>query len=274
MFSRFKTFILIIFTFLLSVSAVSAQATVEKKPSPTPTPRPVNSSGNLTAEQVAESAIVIYGGFLGRTNLNQIRKTTVERGRLTILGDEGKTEKAIYERWVMRAETLDKERIRLNQEFPGARFALVYNNDKIFGLFLNNESMFTPREDASKAFENQIWHGLEALLRYKENGAALDLAGKEKIMGVELYKLDVTDKQNRKTRFYVSVKSYRVMMLEYTDAGVKHIRKFYDYNYAQGTLVPFRSVLWANDKQIEETEVQTISFGLKLEESMFQAAVN
>jgi hypothetical protein len=59
------------------------------------------------------------------------------------------------------------------------------------------------------------------------------------------------------------------MMLEYTEDNTKYRRKFYDYNYAQGTLVPFRSVLWANDKQIEETNIQTISFGQKVEEVIF-----
>ena len=52
-------------------------------------------------------------------------------------------------------------------------------------------------------------------------------------------------------------------MLEYEDAGIKYRRKFYDYNYAQGTLVPYRTVLWANDKQIEETEIGTITFRSK-----------
>jgi hypothetical protein len=88
-------------------------------------------------------------------------------------------------------------------------------------------------------------------------------------MNVEFYVLDVADKQNRKTRFYISTKTLRVMMLEYTEGDVKYRRKFYDYNYAQGTLVPFRSVLWANDKQVEETNVQTISFGQKVEEVIF-----
>jgi len=80
----------------------------------------------------------------------------------------------------------------------------------------------------------------------------------------------VTDKQSRKTRFYVSSKSFRVMMLEYEEAGVKYKRKFYDYNYAQGTLVPYRSVLWANERQVEEVEIGTITFGQRIEETMFQ----
>jgi len=221
----------------------------------------------ITAEQLAESAIVIYGGLLGRQNLNQIRKTTLERGKILITDATGKTEKASYERWILRGESLNKEKIRLDQTFPDAKYSLVYTGEKIFGLY--NDSVFAPREDASNNFQNQIWHGLEGLLRYKENESKVELFGREKIMGVDFYLLDVTDKQNRKTRFYISSKSYRVMMLEYEETGVKYKRKFYDYNYAQGTLVPYRSVLWANDKQIEEVEIGTITFGQKIEEAMF-----
>ena len=179
-----------------------------------------------------------------------------------------KSKTAKYERRILRGDSLDKERIRFDQEYPNAKFSLVYKDDKIFGIF--NDSVFTPREDASKAFENQIWHGLEALLRYKENGATLELAGRDKIMGVDFHLLDVTDKQNRKTRFYISTRTFRAMMLEYTEDGVKYKRKFYDYNYAQGTLFPYRTILWADGKQVEETDVQTITFGQKVEENLFQ----
>jgi hypothetical protein len=273
-FLRFKTLILFTLTLALGVSIASAQATTTVKPSPSPTPVApidINKGGAVTPAQVAESVIFLYSGFGGRENFNQIRKTTFERGRMTIVNNEGATEKATYERFVLRADTLDKERIRLDQAFPASRYSLVYSSDKIFGIF--NDQVFTPRDDVTKSFEHQIWHGLEALLRYKENGATLELDGKEKIMGVEFYRLDVTDKQNRKTRFFVSTKSFRVMHLEYTEGGIKYQRKFYDYNYAQGTLFPFRTVLWAGDKQIEETEVLTVSYGLKLDESMFQGSL-
>lgn len=283
---RFKFFILFAFFILTTVSIASAQQpettdknktetsdktksqTTEKKPKQQANKQPAaDLSKGATAEQVAESIIYFYGGLGGRDYLKQIRKTTIERGKVSIVNAEGKTEEANYERLILRGDSLDKERIRLEQEFPSARFALIYNNDKIFGIF--NEAVFAPREDASKAFQNQIWHGLEAILRYKENGSTLALADREKLMGVEFYVLDVTDKQNRKTRFYVSTKTLRVMMLEYTEDNTKFRRKFYDYNYVQGTLVPLRTVLWANDKQIEETNVQTISFGQRVEETIF-----
>jgi hypothetical protein len=224
---------------------------------------------NLNAEQVAESVIYIYGGTTGREGLKQIRRTTIESGRVSIANADGSNEQVNYERRIMRGENLEKERVRLDQEFPNAKYALIYNDNKVVGLY--NESAFTPRDDATKAFQNQIWHGLEALLRYKENGSTLQLGGRQKSMGVDYYTLEVTDKENRKTRFYISTKTFRVMWLEYKEDEVNYVRKFYDYRYAQGTLVPYRSVLFADNKQIEETTVLTSTFGQKLSEEIFKA---
>lgn len=238
----------------------------EKKAVPAATSK---DNKSITAEQVAESTIFIYGQGGGRATLNQIRKTALERGKISVTGADGRTDQASYQRWTQRADTLNKEKIRLDQEFPTARYSLIFNDEKIFGIV--DDSVFTPREDASKAFENQIVHGLEALLRYKENESKIELAGKEKIMGVEYHLLDVTDKQSRKTRFYVSTKRFRVMMLDYEQDGIKYRRRFYDYNYAQGTLVPFRTTLWAGDKLVEETDVGTVTFGQKIDETIFSA---
>ncbi len=266
MFLRLKFFLLFTIAVFGCTSLVFAQKTQEdKKPAPI---EPIAAEkGAVTAEQVAETTIFYYSGLRGRENLNQIRKTTFERGQINVLGENGKTEKAKYQRWIMRGDTLDKEKIRYEQEFPNARFSLVYDGEKVFGIF--NNAVFTPREDAKQAFQHQIWHGLEAFLRYKENGSKLELVGKDKVMGVDFYILDVIDKENRKTRFYISQKTFRVMMLEYEEEGVKYRRKFYDYNYAQGTLVPYRTVLWADNKQIEETDVQIVSFSQKFDESKF-----
>jgi hypothetical protein len=239
-------------------------------PTPKPTPQPTTKAGQqlATADQVIESAIYVYGFAGGRNTLNQIRKTTFERGRSTITHVDGKVEQANYQRFIIRAASLWKEKIRLDQELPTARYSLVYNDGKIYGIFQN--SVFVPREDVAKGFENQIARGPEALLRYKENESKIELATREKLLGVDYYVVDVTDKQDRKTRFYISAKSFRIMMLTYEDAGVKYRRKFYDYNYAQGTLVAFRSVLWTNDKLSEETDVGTVTFGQKVDEELFK----
>lgn len=239
------------------------------KATPTPTPDTKAPVKPATAEQISEAAIFIYGFGGGRITLDQIRKTTIEKGKTTFTYADGKSEQASYQRVVVRGTTLAKDKIRLDQEFPNARYSLILNDDKVFGRF--NETVFAPREDASKAFETSIFRGLEMLLRYKENESKVELAGREKLMGVEFFMIDVTDKKDRKARFYISVKSYRIMMITYEDGGVKYKRKFYNHNYAQGTLVPYRLVLIADGKVIEETEIGTITFGQKVDEDLFKA---
>lgn len=276
---HFKSFVLVASLVFSSASGIFAQAIApqttpakaEKKEEKKDDKSAKPTANNLTAEQIAELSVFIYGRLVGgREGLKQIRKTAVERGKITTNNPDGTTENAIYEMRTMRGESLDKEKIRFDQEFPSSRFALIYNDNKIVGLF--NDSVFTPREEASKAFQNQIWRGIEALIRYKENGSTVTLLGKEKYMGAEYNVLELTDKENRKTKYFVSAKSFRVMWLEYTEGETKYQRKFYDYRESQGTLVPYRSVLFANGKQIEETTISTVTYGQKLEDSIFQTS--
>lgn len=277
MFLHFKSFILSIFLTLgvaigavaQSVAPQTTPAKEEKKETKETKQSKNENTKTVTAEQVAESAVYVYSALVGgRERMGEIRKTAIERGKLVLHNSDGTTEKSTYEKRILRGENLEKEQIRLDQEFPNSRFALIYKDDKIVGLF--NDQVFTPREEAALAFSNQIWRGLDGLLRYKENDSKIELNGREKIMGVEYYVLDLTDKDERKTRYFISVKTFRVMLLEYLEGGIKYTRKFYDYRYAQGTLVSYRNVLLANGKLIEETNVLTVTYGQKLEDDVFQ----
>ena len=252
------------------------KAAASPSPTPSPTPPVVLSAAaakealkNPTAEQIAETAIFLYGMGGGRVTLNQIRKTAIERGKVSVANAEGKMEQATYQRFITRGETLGKDKIRLDQEFPTARYSLVFADEKIFGIF--NDAVFTPRDDAARAFQNQIVYGIETLLRYKEDESKVTLVGKDKIGGVDMHVVDITDKQNRKTRFYLSAKSFRVLMLDYEDVGIKYRRRFYDYNVAQGTLVAFRNVLYAGDKIVEETNIGTVTYGQKIDGGLYAA---
>lgn len=266
---RLKTFLLTITLLLGGTLTVAAQDNKDDENTKAVEAEELAKKGSITGEQIAESAILVYSGLRGRPALNQVRKTTVELGKMKLVDAEGKTNSAIYEKRILRADSLEKEKIRFDQKYPNAEFALIYDGDKIFGVF--NNSVFTPREDAASAFQNQIWHGVEALLRYKENGSKVELEKEDKIMGVDYYIVNVTDKENRKTKFYVSKRYLHVKMLEYEQDGKEYRRKFYDYNYAQGTLVPYRSVLWENDKEVEETKISTITFGPTIGDELFIA---
>ena len=96
-------------------------------------------------------------------------------------------------------------------------YSLVYGDGKIFGLI--NGAAFTPRQDASASFISQHHHSIDSLLRYKECGATPTLVGKEQQKGLELFVVDLTDKDNRKTRYYISARSLRILWLEYEEGS-------------------------------------------------------
>jgi hypothetical protein len=255
-----------------SVSTVSAQ---EPAPSPEKQPvlRPDKDGKNFTSEQVAESTIYIYGS---RNLLAKIRRNGVESGRICKPSCEvGKVEEASYQRRFVRGESMDKDKIRLDQKMPTLEYSLIFGSGQLWGLI--NGSSFTPRQDAASTFLAQHRHSLDSLLRYKENGATLAPLRKDKQKGLDLYIVEVIDKDKQSTRFFISAKTLHVLWLEYDDngsdgAGVqKFSRKFLDYRYAQGTLVPYRTVLLEGGKQLQETRVSNVTYGVRLDDALFKS---
>ena len=264
----FCAFIVGVILFLPTPGSASLQSQDRTSAVPTPTPATAKvdkNNKNFTAEQIAESAIFIYGS---RPVLQQIRRNGVERGRITRLTSEGKTEESTYERIFVRGDSLEQDKIRLDQKMPSLEYSLVFGEGRIWGLI--NGAAFTPRQDAASAFISQHRHSIEALLRYKENGATVKLIGKDKQKGIELYVLELTDKEQRSTRFYISAKTLHILWLEYEENNAKYSKRFADYRYAQSTLVPFRTILFEDEKQTQETRILTVTFGVKVDDALFK----
>ena len=224
----------------------------------------------FTAEQVVESVILIYGS---RPGLEQIRRNGIERGKITRFPAEGNPEEANYERRFVRGENLDKDKIRLDQKLPTMEYSLIFGEGKLWGLI--NGATFTPKQDTTANFISQHHHDLDSLLRYKECGSTLTLVGKEQQKGLDLFVIDLADKNQRKTRFFISARSLRVLWLEYEEGvpggvPVKYTRKFLDYRVVQQTLAPYRILLLEDGRQSQETRVLTITYGVKVNDSIFQ----
>lgn len=242
----------------------------KKEEKPAELPKQNGKEVKYTAEQVVESVILIYGT---RPGLEQIRRNGVERGRITRTNTEGNTEESEYERRFVRGENLEKDKIRLDQKLPTMEYSLIYGDGKLWGLI--NGAAFTPRQDATANFISQHHHSLDSLLRYKECGYTVTLVGKEQQKGLDLFVVDLTDKEKRKTRYYISARSLRVLWLEYEEGvpggvPVKYTRKFLDYRAVQQTLVPYRTVLLEDGRQSQESRVLTITYGVKVSDSIFQ----
>lgn len=229
---------------------------------------------SLTAEQIAENAIIIAGNGLGRAILNQIRRNGLERGRQTRTGQDGRAEEARYELRFVHGDKAEKDKVRIDRKTPQAEYSLIYGDGRIFGII--NGSPFTPRPEATADFISDQAHSIDALLRYKENESKLSSAGKDKHQGVEVHVIDLTDKANRRTRYFISAKSFRVLWLEYEETPpdgttpVKYLKRFYDYRLVQGTLVPYRTVLLEDGKPSLETRILTVTYGVRMEDSLFK----
>lgn len=227
-----------------------------------------------TAEQIAETVIAIAGNGLGRAVLTQIRRNGVERGKLTRITAEGRSEEARYELRFVRGEKSEKDKVRIDNKTAQTEFSLIYGEGRIFGII--NGSPFTPRAEASAEFIAQQAHSIDALLRYKENESKISSAGKDRQQGIDMWAIDLTDKANRKTRYFVSAKTYRVLWLEYEEtppglsSPVKYTKRFYDYRIAQNTQVPYRTVVLEDGKQTLEMNILTVTYGVKMEDSVFQ----
>jgi hypothetical protein len=258
---------------LLAAAAVphaSAQEKQEPKAGEKPKkqeeqPKPVKADkDNPTAEQVAETVVLVYGS---RAGLAQIRRTGVERGRITRAGADGRPEEITYARTFKRGDSYEKDKIRFDQHLTTLDYSLVFNDGRVMGVLRGTP--FTPKQEDVTSLMTDRVHGLDALLRYKESGATLKYGGKETQKGLDLWVLDLSDKEQRSTRFYISAKTGRVLWLEYEEAGTKYRRTFHDYRVVQGTLVPYRSVLYAGDRQVEESQVLTVTFGVKTDDAVF-----
>lgn len=225
----------------------------------------------FTAEQVVESVILIYGT---RPALDHIRRNGVERGKITRFNAEGNAEEANYERRFIRGESLDKDKIRLDQKLPTMEYSLIFGDGKLWGVI--NGAAFTPRQDASASFISQHHHSIDSLLRYKECGSTLTLVGKDQQKGLDLFVVDLNDKEKRKTRYYISARSLRILWLEYEEGipggpAVKYVKKFLDYRPVQQTLAPYRTLLYEDGRQSQETRVLTITYGIKVSDSIFKS---
>jgi hypothetical protein len=223
-----------------------------------------------TADQIAETVVLVYGS---RQGMAQIRRTGVERGTITRTAEDGRSEAIPYSRVFKRGDTYEKDKIRLDQRLPSVEYSLIYSDGKVTGMLRGTP--FTPKEaDISTMMSDRV-HGLDALLRYKETGSTVKFVGNESQKGLELWVIELSDKGGNATRYYISSKSGRVLWLEYEQATtpgsppLKFRRTFHDYRVVQGTLVPYRTVLYEGDRKVEESQVMTVTYGVKTEDSVF-----
>ncbi|MFY9223491.1 MAG: hypothetical protein WAQ98_12530 [Blastocatellia bacterium] len=222
----------------------------------------------LTAEELAEVVIISYGG---RAELELVRTSGIEEGTIKLLGDDKEIEGRITKKF-SRKNPKGIDLARIDVKLPNQEITFGFNG---FTVWAARDGVgFNPEEGAEKSFSAALVHNYEALLRYKEQESTLERAGMETIVGIETLLLDLTHRDGSKTRFYISSKSYRILHLDYevalsNDKPTKFRESFYDFRPIQNTLVPAKSILYENGRQIQEILYTQIRYKLPFPEETF-----
>lgn len=232
------------------------------------------------AEAVVEIAILAYGG---REQLNKVRAAIQEEGTIRLATPDGDLT-GNYRLRSARGEKSWKDLLRVDLDLtpPGTgaaeviNYVIGYNGASVWSA--QNNQYVTPSPEAEAAFRAQLSHEYMALLRYKEDGSKIDYVGPETVKGLDTHVIDLTTPEGEKTRFWVSLKTYRVLFSEYeiklaeSAAPIKY-RIAYVYTplkIVQNTLVPVRRTMYQDGKMAQEIVLTNITYSAKLDPEIFQ----
>jgi hypothetical protein len=276
----------IVITVLLACGSVFAlQQTAPTQPAqkpdnaPTPKQEPAKQQQqlakplpkNVKPEDLVERAIYAYGS---RPVLQAIQKNGTLRANVKFFTPEGEREGRTTSKFIRKAK-LEEDLILIDLDLPGTRYLLGFDGKKTWSI--NNGEIQEPGPETARAFRAAHEHSYEALLRYKENEAKLELVGSNKIGPIETDIVEMTLPSGTKTRYEISRRTGRVIYVHYEERPtpeappVKYRLYFTDFLPVQNTLVPRSIRVYADDKVIEERKVIEVAYNVQLDEKSFQA---
>ncbi len=247
-------------------------------PSPKPTPAtpvvkqaPSQANKNIKPEDLVERTIFAYGS---RPVLQTIQKNGTLRANVKFFSADGTREGRTISKFI-RKPKLEEDLIMIDLDLPGTRYLLGFDGQKTWSI--NNGEIQEPGPETVKAFRAAHEHSYEALLRYKENDAKLELIGNNKLGPIDLDLIEMTLPSGTKTRYEISRKTGRIIYVHYEEKPspdappVKYKLYFTNFTPVQNTLVPYSIRVYADDKVIEERKVVEVAYNVQLDEKNFLA---
>ncbi|MBL8149026.1 MAG: hypothetical protein JNN15_03760 [Blastocatellia bacterium] len=223
----------------------------------------------VTADQIAELVIFAYGG---RGEFTAIRNNGIEEGTIKLFTEDKEVEGKLIRKFI-RNDGVGESRTRVDVDLPSQKLTFGYNGYTVWAA--RDGFNFTPSPEAENSFMASLIHNHDALLRYKEQEATVEKVGLETIVGIETIVLDLTHRNGSKTRYYISLKTYHILHLEYEiqltaeATPTKFKESFFDFRPVQNTLVPTKTILYENGKPIQEIKLTQIKYHTKLNEDEF-----
>ena len=236
----------------------------------------IRAQKNSRAEDLIERTINAYFPGSGRAGMYAIHRNGILRGLVTLMSPEGKREGKTITKFI-RKPLLAEDALMIEVELPDVKYAIGFDGKQTWSSFNGQTQAATP--EMTSSFHAAHAHSYEALLRYKENNSKLEYVGSDKLGTLDLDLVDMIDAKGERTRYQINRRLWHVLYLEYeTKASpeappTKYRLAFSDFKFVQNTVIPFKTKVYENGRQIEERTLVEAVFNVQLDEKTFKADV-
>lgn len=163
-------------------------------------------------------------------------------------------------------------KLRRNISFQGNTIIFAYDGQSAWQSSSQGKGPSTaPADLALELKEEADIDG--PLVNYKEKGSTLELVGKEKLNGREVYNLKMTLKEGQVRNIYLDARNFlEVKETGFFEKGGKRIdfTTFYkDYRPVQGILFPFVVEQKEGEEETQSTYLKKIEINLPVADSLF-----
>lgn len=224
------------------------------------------------AFEIVQRTIAAYGGL---ASIIFLRQRGQMRGLVkSYLADGTTREGEMTVKFLHRLENPEDLKW-MELRFRGApTLTIGYDGSRVWATEEGQPIVLRLRTEA--AFKADLVHHYEALLRYQEYQAQPRYAGREKKSGIELDVITLTLPNGAETRFFISVRTSRILHIEYDvpipgqEKPVRFRDSYYDFRVVQTTLVPFRVERYEDGRLVQEIRFTEVAYGVQIEESDFK----
>ena len=217
------------------------------------------SQNTPTADEIIAKNIQARGGLNKLTGIKTIRYTYATE-------EDGKP---------VRLVELRKrpDKLRRNISFGKTSVIFAYDGQTAWQYFSSQGKSPSP---APSDFAQELKEEADidgSLVNYKEKGSTVQMEGKEKLNGKDVYNLKLTLKEGQTRNIYIDARNF----LEVKETGsfqqggkkVDFINLFKDYRPVQGTMVPFVIDQKAGDEENQIATLKKIELNVPIADSVF-----
>jgi outer membrane lipoprotein-sorting protein len=115
-----------------------------------------------------------------------------------------------------------------------------------------------------------------SLVNYREKGSTIELVGKEKSDGLDVYNLKISSKEGQVRNVYLDAKTFLEVketgFWKQADKRVDYVTVLKDYRPVQGVLFPFVVDQKAGDEENQSTYLKKIELNIPVADSLFTMA--